>query len=460
MRTAAWLFVGVFAAVSIGVGSDFELLSVDAPDTVLVDSTFTPAALIQAAVPNLAETTLVRMTIGTTYDDTVVAVIPAGQTQEVSFASWQPQQSGTFTARCSLLTPDIDSTNDAGTKQVRVREPGGGPGGPPEVEWERTFQSVDTMVWNVAVTADHDYVVSGFVDDRSATEYQLDYYVLRLDSAGGTVWERTYGAPGHNGGCVARPTADGGFILTGGTGYLGVVLLKVDSMGNQEWQYDWPVRGSLFDSRQTAEGGYVSACLVRDSIWLLRVSPAGQPLWTRRYDSGLTRAWSGLHTSVFQTSDEGFVICLEDLLKTDSLGNPLWRRSYDRVRAILDAIESDDGDLVATGFGHTLDDPPQENACLLKISPQGSLRWMQLYPGEDDNGSCGLGVAQTSDGGYFISGETGRGYVIRTDSLGGLLWTRTVSTENYPAQSGRQTPDGGFIVAVRRTVVKLAPEGY
>jgi hypothetical protein len=78
--------------------------------------------------------------------------------------------------------------------------------------------------------------------------------------------------------------------------------------------------------------------------------------------------------------------------------------------------------------------------------------WTKTYG--DDAENVGRSVQQTNDGGYFITGTTyiegsGIGWVnlIRTDSIGDVLWTATYDDDDEDfGQSGQQTNDGGFIV--------------
>jgi hypothetical protein len=77
----------------------------------------------------------------------------------------------------------------------------------------------------------------------------------------------------------------------------------------------------------------------------------------------------------------------------------------------------------------------------------------RTYGGTDSD--RGFAVQQTQDGGYIISGSTwsfGVGqediYVIKTDSLGDTLWTKTFGGTNWDrSRSVQQTQDGGYIIS-------------
>ncbi len=87
--------------------------------------------------------------------------------------------------------------------------------------------------------------------------------------------------------------------------------------------------------------------------------------------------------------------------------------------------------------------------------------WTRTYGGADDD--IAWSVQHTTDNGYIIAGQTRDGYgsesdsvfssrikfyLVKTDSLGDTLWTKTYGNPYYNvAYSVQQTSDGGYILA-------------
>ncbi|MDI6839453.1 MAG: T9SS type A sorting domain-containing protein [bacterium] len=78
--------------------------------------------------------------------------------------------------------------------------------------------------------------------------------------------------------------------------------------------------------------------------------------------------------------------------------------------------------------------------------------WTKTYGGTYSEISYSM--AQTTGGGYIIAGTTRRPYseddilLIKTDSLGDTIWTRTYGGDHTDdGRSGAQTKDGGYIIA-------------
>ncbi|MEI6816886.1 MAG: T9SS type A sorting domain-containing protein [Bacteroidota bacterium] len=116
-----------------------------------------------------------------------------------------------------------------------------------------------------------------------------------------------------------------------------------------------------------------------------------------------------------------------------------------------DAIQTSDNGFVMVGqtnsFGAGAGD-----VYVVKCDSTGSILWTKTYGGSQDE--SGASIQQTNDHGFIITGYTfsfGNGgedvYLIRTDSVGDTLWTAAFGGPNHYDEGTciQQTNDGGFI---------------
>ena len=85
------------------------------------------------------------------------------------------------------------------------------------------------------------------------------------------------------------------------------------------------------------------------------------------------------------------------------------------------------------------------------ICSQAQITFQKTYGGLNDD--YAYSVKQTSDGGYIMAGSTesfgtgGRIYLIKTNSFGDTLWTKTIGGDYEVGESIQQTSDGGYILS-------------
>jgi len=345
--------------------------------------------------------------------------------------------------------------------------------GPGDTLWTRTYGgSYNEYGYSVQQTSDGGYVIAGGTGSFGAG--WADVYLLKTDSSGDTLWTRTYGGSDSDNGRSVQQTSDGGYIVAGetysfGAGESDVWLLKTDSSGDTLWTRTYG--GSGYDGghsvQQTSDGGYIitgytgSFGAGYEDVYLLKADSSGDTLWTRTYGgSDYDRGYS-----VQQTSDGGYIIAgytgsfgagYEDvyLLKADSSADTLWTRTYggsDWDGGYSVQQTSDGGYIIAAyteSFG-----AGSADVYLLKTDSSGDTLWTRTYGGSYwDEGNS---VQQTFDGGYIITGYTGSFgagsrdvYLLKTDSSGDTLWTRTYGgSDRDAAYSVQQTSDGGYIIA-------------
>ncbi|GAG88340.1 unnamed protein product, partial [marine sediment metagenome] len=116
--------------------------------------------------------------------------------------------------------------------------------------------------------------------------------------------------------------------------------------------------------------------------------------------------------------------------------------------------QTTDGGYIMTGYGGI---GPGGNIApniyLIKTDTNGNQEWFNTY---DNNISWDMAfsVQQTTDQGYIVAGLISFSpfnstdiYLIKTDSLGDTLWTRMYGgAGNEYSEEVRLTPDGGYII--------------
>jgi len=303
-------------------------------------------------------------------------------------------------------------------------------------------------------TQDHGYIIAG------GTGWDpYDVFLLKTDSLGNTLWTKTYGGDGADGGRSVQQTTDGGYIIVGETESFGVPFraiyaIKTDSLGDTlwtkaYWTYEFDHGMSV---QQTSDGGYIILGATgwpdRDwiiDVWLIRTDSLGDTIWTRFYDID-----QGDHVRTIRiTSDHGYIIggTLENqslytwflAIKTDSLGDTIWVRKYgpinERSWSPYLITTSDSCYLLA---GYSRDPWEDDDIYLVKIDPLGNVCW-DLKIGNKLARETANSVQQTSDGGYILTGsKNNKVYLIRLSPEIGI--SEPLREEVFPVATIRPNP--------------------
>jgi hypothetical protein len=296
-----------------------------------------------------------------------------------------------------------------------------------------------------------------------------------------TLWTRTYGTDETEEafGCVAME--DGGFVFAGISGNPGlenerVYVVRVDSFGDTLWTKRFGEFRSIPGHPGRYWGAY-SMCRASDGglaltgygeflgdlsiyVFLLKMSSDGDSLWTRVYGH------EGWGSRVLATADGGFAVAGEAwhpnrdmmLMKTDSLGNEEWSRFYGGTgsEGTEDMVICQDGGFAVAGgtssFGVDVFD-----AYLVRTDSLGDTLWTRTYGSTGDEAA--FAITSQADGGFILAGYTdsfGMGgplgtdaYILRIDSEGDTVWTRTygyAETDEFIC-SAASTVDGGCVLS-------------
>jgi hypothetical protein len=116
--------------------------------------------------------------------------------------------------------------------------------------------------YSIQQTSDGGYIVAGYTGSFGAGG--RDFWVIKLDSSGNITWQKTYGGYNHDEAYSVQQTSDGGYIVAGYTYSFGVGshdfwVIKLDSSGNIIWQKTYGGTGvdTAQSIQQTLDGGYI-----------------------------------------------------------------------------------------------------------------------------------------------------------------------------------------------------------
>ncbi|MFQ5905426.1 MAG: hypothetical protein ACE5JA_02540, partial [bacterium] len=293
-------------------------------------------------------------------------------------------------------------------------------------------------------------------------------FTLFGSSHASITFERAYGGPDYDEGLCVQQTSDRGYVVAGWGGFS---LMKTDSLGDSLWSTHFAVPGSSYfrmeSVQQTSDGGYVIAggfALAGswDDACLVKTDSLGNMLWSRTYGGThgdrafcVDRTLDGGYVLVGVTNSLGDSIGYIYLVKTDSLGDTLWTRAYgDTLEDIGRSVQQTfDGGYIITGeANYSYFDG---DVSLIKVDSLGDSLWSRTYG--DVEWESGSSVQQTTDGGYIIVGTanyrpvapfSGDVYLIKTDASGDSLWSKLYYRGGHidEGASVRQTFDGGYII--------------
>ncbi len=345
--------------------------------------------------------------------------------------------------------------------------------GQPDTLWTKTYSGLYyDGGQSVQQTSDGGYIITGGINDKEGGV--SDVGLFKVNALGDTLWSRNFGGKGDDWGDCVQQTCDGGYIVSGSTASFGAGgydfwLIKTDSSGDTSWTktYGGVENDCGYALDQTSDSGYIVVGFTESfktnydsDLWLIKTNSMGDTIWTQIYGGDESENCY----SVQETRDKGFIITgitssfgvnnLDVwLVKTDAMGDLLWKKTFEaRWRDWGNWVqEIRDGGYIITGY--TSQDGVDNDVLLIRTDSLGNKIWTKTFGGKGSE--SGNYVQETENGDYIIAGTTnsfGAGYndvwLIRTNSNGDTLWTKTFGgKQNDGAQSVQQTTDGGFIIA-------------
>jgi hypothetical protein len=199
---------------------------------------------------------------------------------------------------------------------------------------------------------------------------------------------------------------------------------------------------------------------------LFSLSVNGQVQFQKTFGSSGSNPFAGNY--VQQTSDGGYIMIgtadnlspdssLDiSLIKTDSIGNIIWSKifstAYDKFPSCVQ--QTTDGGYIISG--NTNSNGPYSSGFLIKTNSNGDTVWTKTYESEINSLSS---VRQTTDGGYIACGHVavgapyGFGLMLKVDAYGNVIWSKkygagTSTDDVLSFYQVEQTTDGGYVTSV------------
>lgn len=202
-------------------------------------------------------------------------------------------------------------------------------------------------IYSIEETQDGGYIIGGYSDSGISgdkTEANIgftDYWVVKLDSAGGVVWDNTIGGSSGDQLYALQETEDGSYIVAG-----------VSSSG---------ISG---DKTEVSKGG--------SDYWIMKLSQSGSIIWQKTYGGlGSDLLYSN---SITQTTDGGYIVGGYSIsgnggdkteanngswdswiLKLDGAGNIEWQNTIGGPGSdyIFTAQQTQDGGYILGGYSYS-----------------------------------------------------------------------------------------------------------
>lgn len=326
-----------------------------------------------------------------------------------------------------------------------------------ELEWEKSYggSNGDFPQSNIP-TFDRGFVLLGYTYssnlDVSFNHGGSDFWIVKIDSVGNLVWERSIGGTSEEWAFSIIQTKDSNFVFTGWSyssdedipshigslDYTDLIVGKIDNGGNLTWinVYGWLDNDKGADITETATGDLLicGTTVVEGTdgqdYYLLKLDADGNLLWEKNYGgSGYDYA-----KALIETPEKNIIITGEcwshdgdvdghhgsdysDMwtIMVDSVGNIIWQNSLGGSGADIgkNLALCLDSSIIITGYTSSTNDGDvtghhgsisYSDYWVVKLDKNGALKWQKCLGGSEPE-FANAAIAQTDSSIVIFGGS-------------------------------------------------------
>jgi len=320
------------------------------------------------------------------------------------------------------------------------------------------------------------FSISNASDDKSEDRKgSYDYWIVKIDLNGNKVWDKSFGGNRTNDLVSTIPISNGGFLLAGysnsdksidksgeSKGKADYWIIKIDSNGNKVWDKSFGGESDdfLYSCIPTSDGGYLLAGYSASSksedksedskglldYWIVKIDTNGNKIWDKTLggnkdeelwtiiatqEGGVLLGGTSESDKSGDKSEDNKGIIDYWIVKIDSIGNKLWDKSFggsriNRLRAMSTTVKNE---ILLAGYSNSsISEDKSENSngkddyWIIRIDTDGNKLWDKSYGGNQDDGV--IDIFAISADSYILAGSSNSplGGDKSEDSKGGTDW--------------------------------------
>ena len=266
-----------------------------------------------------------------------------------------------------------------------------------QINWQQCFGGSKIDIAKDIVLSGNCFLTVGYTGSNDGdviyNHGDNDVWLIKTDSIGTLIWEKTYGGSSGDGGCrIIQADNNSFYILGDATSSDGDIsndpypgnndywILKIDSTGNILWEKilggNW--HDELWTGTTTNDGGIVafgwtgsedgdvSVYYGLYDMWMVKLNSDGEKEW----DFSIGTSGFDIGQAIIQTSDGGYLVGGSSMVE-------------------------EGGNLTCIPHSY------KAEAILVKLDSARNIEWQQCYGGSGDEGITGL--REIEDGYIFVA---------------------------------------------------------